>query len=58
MSCSQSEDMFWSVDTVNFVIDTGVEKRFVSDEREHLAYCFVLIKIADSNFNMIRKGYW
>lgn len=31
LSCSQFEDMFWSVDTVNFVIDTGVEKRFVSD---------------------------
>ncbi|XP_062859694.1 DEAD/H (Asp-Glu-Ala-Asp/His) box polypeptide 32a [Trichomycterus rosablanca] len=29
LSCSQSEDMFWSVDNVKFVIDTGVEKRFV-----------------------------
>ncbi|KAI4893555.1 hypothetical protein NFI96_004199 [Prochilodus magdalenae] len=28
LSCSQSEDMFWSVDTINFVIDTGVEKRY------------------------------
>ncbi|MCI4384519.1 hypothetical protein PGIGA_G00039600 [Pangasianodon gigas] len=33
LSCSQSEDMFWSVDTVNFVIDTGVEKRFVYNPR-------------------------
>ncbi|KAG9267465.1 putative pre-mRNA-splicing factor ATP-dependent RNA helicase DHX32 [Astyanax mexicanus] len=33
LSCSQSEDMFWSVDTVNFVIDTGVEKRYVYNPR-------------------------
>ncbi|KAM9463076.1 DEAD/H (Asp-Glu-Ala-Asp/His) box polypeptide 32a [Clarias gariepinus] len=33
LSCSQFEDMFWSVDTVNFVIDTGVEKRFVYNPR-------------------------
>jgi len=30
ISCSQSEDLFWPVDTISFVIDTGVEKRFVS----------------------------
>uniref|UniRef100_A0A4W4HAK6 Helicase ATP-binding domain-containing protein n=1 Tax=Electrophorus electricus TaxID=8005 RepID=A0A4W4HAK6_ELEEL len=35
LSCSQSEDLFWSVDTLNFVIDTGVEKRFVTPS------CFV-----------------
>ncbi|KAI5607421.1 DEAD/H (Asp-Glu-Ala-Asp/His) box polypeptide 32 [Silurus asotus] len=33
LSCSKSEDMFWSVDTVSFVIDTGVEKRFVYNPR-------------------------
>ncbi|XP_030630739.1 DEAD/H (Asp-Glu-Ala-Asp/His) box polypeptide 32a [Chanos chanos] len=33
LSCSQSEDMFWPVDTVNFVIDTGVEKRYVYNPR-------------------------
>ncbi|KAF4084842.1 hypothetical protein AMELA_G00110770 [Ameiurus melas] len=33
LSYSQSEDMFWSVDTVNFVIDTGVEKRRVYNPR-------------------------
>ncbi|XP_017556631.1 DEAD/H (Asp-Glu-Ala-Asp/His) box polypeptide 32a [Pygocentrus nattereri] len=33
LSCSQSEDMFWSVGTVNFVIDTGVEKRYVYNPR-------------------------
>ncbi|XP_017338884.1 DEAD/H (Asp-Glu-Ala-Asp/His) box polypeptide 32a isoform X2 [Ictalurus punctatus] len=33
LSYSQSEDMFWSVDTVNFVIDTGVEKRCVYNPR-------------------------
>ncbi|KAF5909069.1 putative pre-mRNA-splicing factor ATP-dependent RNA helicase DHX32, partial [Clarias magur] len=33
LSCSQFEDMFWSVDTVNFVIDTGVERRFVYNPR-------------------------
>uniref|UniRef100_A0A4W4HAK1 Putative pre-mRNA-splicing factor ATP-dependent RNA helicase DHX32 n=2 Tax=Electrophorus electricus TaxID=8005 RepID=A0A4W4HAK1_ELEEL len=33
LSCSQSEDLFWSVDTLNFVIDTGVEKRFVYNPR-------------------------
>lgn len=30
VSCSQSEDLFWLVDTITFVIDTGVEKRLVS----------------------------
>lgn len=30
ISCSQSEDLFWPVDTISFVIDTGVEKRLVS----------------------------
>ncbi|XP_076856105.1 DEAD/H (Asp-Glu-Ala-Asp/His) box polypeptide 32a [Brachyhypopomus gauderio] len=33
LSCGQSEDLFWSVDTVNFVIDTGVEKIFVYNPR-------------------------
>lgn len=30
LSTSQGEDMFWAVDSVNFVIDAGVEKRYVS----------------------------
>uniref|UniRef100_A0A8C1VUR5 DEAH (Asp-Glu-Ala-His) box polypeptide 32a n=1 Tax=Cyprinus carpio TaxID=7962 RepID=A0A8C1VUR5_CYPCA len=33
VSCSQSEDLFWPVDTVTFVIDTGVEKRLVYNPR-------------------------
>uniref|UniRef100_A0A8C2CL69 Putative pre-mRNA-splicing factor ATP-dependent RNA helicase DHX32 n=1 Tax=Cyprinus carpio TaxID=7962 RepID=A0A8C2CL69_CYPCA len=33
VSCSQSEDLFWLVDTVTFVIDTGVEKRLVYNPR-------------------------
>ncbi|XP_016371879.1 putative pre-mRNA-splicing factor ATP-dependent RNA helicase DHX32 [Sinocyclocheilus rhinocerous] len=33
VSCSQSEDLFWPVDTVTFVIDTGVEKRLVYSPR-------------------------
>uniref|UniRef100_A0A672S6L8 Putative pre-mRNA-splicing factor ATP-dependent RNA helicase DHX32 n=1 Tax=Sinocyclocheilus grahami TaxID=75366 RepID=A0A672S6L8_SINGR len=40
VSCSQSEDLFWSVDTVTFVIDTGVEKRLVSV----LETCFSLLR--------------
>lgn len=39
VSCSQSEDLFWSVDTVTFVIDTGVEKRLVSV----LKTCFYIL---------------
>lgn len=38
VSCSQSEDLFWPVDTIAFVIDTGVEKRLVSV----LKTCFYL----------------
>uniref|UniRef100_A0A671M9Z6 DEAH (Asp-Glu-Ala-His) box polypeptide 32a n=1 Tax=Sinocyclocheilus anshuiensis TaxID=1608454 RepID=A0A671M9Z6_9TELE len=34
VSCSQSEDLFWPLDTVTFVIDTGVEKRLVSPTSE------------------------
>lgn len=41
LSYSQSEDMFWSVDTVNFVIDTGVEKRCVSDEGLTITPCLL-----------------
>lgn len=33
ISCSQSEDLFWPVDTISFVIDTGVEKRLVYNPR-------------------------
>ncbi|RXN08906.1 pre-mRNA-splicing factor ATP-dependent RNA helicase DHX32 [Labeo rohita] len=33
VSCSQSEDLFWLVDTITFVIDTGVEKRLVYNPR-------------------------
>ncbi|XP_026131991.1 putative pre-mRNA-splicing factor ATP-dependent RNA helicase DHX32 [Carassius auratus] len=33
VSCSQSEDLFWPVDTITFVIDTGVEKRLVYNPR-------------------------
>ncbi|XP_067285887.1 DEAD/H (Asp-Glu-Ala-Asp/His) box polypeptide 32a [Pseudorasbora parva] len=33
VSCSQSEDLFWPVDTISFVIDTGVEKRLVYNPR-------------------------
>ncbi|XP_065128334.2 DEAD/H (Asp-Glu-Ala-Asp/His) box polypeptide 32a [Paramisgurnus dabryanus] len=33
LSCSQSEDLFWSLDNINFVIDTGVEKRLVYNPR-------------------------
>ncbi|XP_051958641.1 putative pre-mRNA-splicing factor ATP-dependent RNA helicase DHX32 [Xyrauchen texanus] len=33
LSCSQSEDFFWPVDSINFVIDSGVEKRFVYNPR-------------------------
>uniref|UniRef100_A0A8K9XIQ3 DEAH (Asp-Glu-Ala-His) box polypeptide 32a n=1 Tax=Oncorhynchus mykiss TaxID=8022 RepID=A0A8K9XIQ3_ONCMY len=33
LSTSQGEDMFWAVDSVNFVIDVGVEKRYVYHPR-------------------------
>ncbi|KAJ8404825.1 hypothetical protein AAFF_G00332120 [Aldrovandia affinis] len=33
LTSSQGEDMFWAVDTVNFVIDAGVEKRDVYNPR-------------------------
>ncbi|XP_023686760.1 DEAD/H (Asp-Glu-Ala-Asp/His) box polypeptide 32a [Paramormyrops kingsleyae] len=33
LTCSQGEDMFWAVDTINFVIDVGVEKRDVYNTR-------------------------
>lgn len=33
LTCSQGEDLFWAVDTINFVIDVGVEKRDVSIPR-------------------------
>ncbi|MBN3324537.1 DHX32 helicase, partial [Atractosteus spatula] len=33
LTTSQGEDLFWAVDTVNFVIDTGVEKRYVYNPR-------------------------
>uniref|UniRef100_A0A674DH67 DEAH-box helicase 32 (putative) n=1 Tax=Salmo trutta TaxID=8032 RepID=A0A674DH67_SALTR len=33
LSTSQGEDMFWAVDSVNFVIDAGVEKRYVYNPR-------------------------
>lgn len=33
VSCSQLEDLFWSVDSIAFVIDTGVEKRLVYNPR-------------------------
>ncbi|XP_051968938.1 DEAD/H (Asp-Glu-Ala-Asp/His) box polypeptide 32a isoform X1 [Xyrauchen texanus] len=33
LSCSQSEDFFWPVDSVHFVIDTGVEKKLVYNPR-------------------------
>ncbi|TRY55506.1 hypothetical protein DNTS_004151 [Danionella cerebrum] len=33
ISCSQSEDLFWAVDSIAFIIDTGVEKRMVYNPR-------------------------
>lgn len=33
LSAPQGEDMFWAVDSINFVIDTGVEKRLVYSPR-------------------------
>ncbi|XP_063050216.1 putative pre-mRNA-splicing factor ATP-dependent RNA helicase DHX32, partial [Engraulis encrasicolus] len=33
LSHSQAEDMFWTVDTLNFVIDTGVERKYVYNPR-------------------------
>uniref|UniRef100_A0A8C7NB71 DEAH-box helicase 32 (putative) n=2 Tax=Oncorhynchus kisutch TaxID=8019 RepID=A0A8C7NB71_ONCKI len=33
LSTSQGEDMFWAVDSVNFVIDVGLEKRYVYHPR-------------------------
>ncbi|XP_067101181.1 putative pre-mRNA-splicing factor ATP-dependent RNA helicase DHX32 [Osmerus mordax] len=33
LSTHRGEDTFWAVDSVNFVIDTGVEKRFVYNPR-------------------------
>uniref|UniRef100_A0A8C8FPN0 Helicase ATP-binding domain-containing protein n=1 Tax=Oncorhynchus tshawytscha TaxID=74940 RepID=A0A8C8FPN0_ONCTS len=33
LSTSQGEDMFWAVDSVNFVIDVGLEKRHVYHPR-------------------------
>ncbi|KAJ8284754.1 hypothetical protein COCON_G00036040 [Conger conger] len=33
LTSSQGEDMFWAVDTVNFVIDAGVEERYVYNPR-------------------------
>uniref|UniRef100_A0A4W5LM48 DEAH-box helicase 32 (putative) n=1 Tax=Hucho hucho TaxID=62062 RepID=A0A4W5LM48_9TELE len=33
LSTCQGEDMFWAVDSVNFVIDAGVEKRHVYNPR-------------------------
>lgn len=31
LSCSQSEELFWQMDSIKFVIDTGVEKKLVSN---------------------------
>ncbi|XP_028826037.1 DEAD/H (Asp-Glu-Ala-Asp/His) box polypeptide 32a isoform X1 [Denticeps clupeoides] len=33
LSHSQAEDMFWAVDSVNFIIDTGMEKKSVYNPR-------------------------
>ncbi|XP_035260473.1 DEAD/H (Asp-Glu-Ala-Asp/His) box polypeptide 32a [Anguilla anguilla] len=33
LTSSRGEDMFWAVDTVNFVIDVGVEERYVYNPR-------------------------
>ncbi|KAG9346085.1 hypothetical protein JZ751_007903 [Albula glossodonta] len=33
LTSSQGEDMFWALDTIKFVIDTGVEKRYVYSPR-------------------------
>ncbi|KAJ8365527.1 hypothetical protein SKAU_G00143580 [Synaphobranchus kaupii] len=33
LTSSQGEDTFWAVDTVNFVIDVGVEERYVYNPR-------------------------
>ncbi|KAI7796737.1 DEAD/H (Asp-Glu-Ala-Asp/His) box polypeptide 32a [Triplophysa rosa] len=33
LSCSQSEEFFWQMDSIKFVIDTGVEKTFVYNPR-------------------------
>ncbi|KAM4623602.1 DEAD/H (Asp-Glu-Ala-Asp/His) box polypeptide 32a [Polymixia lowei] len=33
LSAQQGEDMFWAIDSVTFVIDTGLEKRFVYNPR-------------------------
>ena len=32
LSTQQGEDLLWGVDSLHFIIDTGVEKRFVSVE--------------------------
>ncbi|XP_036378456.1 DEAD/H (Asp-Glu-Ala-Asp/His) box polypeptide 32a [Megalops cyprinoides] len=33
LTSSQGENMFWAVDTVNFIIDTGMEKKYVYNPR-------------------------
>lgn len=36
LTCSPSEDLFWAVQSIRFVIDAGVQKRYVCSD------CFIL----------------
>lgn len=35
LTSSPNEDFFWAISTINFVIDAGLEKRYVS----YISYC-------------------
>lgn len=53
LSHSQAEDMFWAVDSLNFVIDTGMERKYVSR-------CFFsvgMMKLAVCPFNQISASH-
>ncbi|KAG5262326.1 hypothetical protein AALO_G00273980 [Alosa alosa] len=45
LSHSQAEDMFWAVDSLNFVIDTGMERKYVYNPRVR-AYAEVIRPIS------------
>lgn len=54
VSCSQSEDLFWLVDTITFVIDTGVEKRLVSVLKSLVSLHFVFCRFSNQKFAILQ----